>query len=111
MKSANIGINVPAPEKKCEDKNCPFHGNVKVRGRTMIGKVINSKIHVSITVEQERTTLIPKYERYQKKRTRVHAHNPYCIDAKEGDTVKIMECRPLSKTKRFVVVEKVEEKK
>ena len=46
----------------------------------------------------------------KKKRTRLHAHNPSCIDAKEGDTVKIMECRPLSKTKKFVVIEKIDEK-
>ena len=111
MKSVNIGIDVPTPEKKCEDNNCPFHGSIKVRGKTMIGKVVNSKLHMSITVEQERTTLIPKYERYQKKRTRIHAHNPPCIDAKEGDIVKIMECRPLSKTKKFVVVEKIKGKK
>ena len=32
-------------------------------------------------------------------------HNPDCIDAKEGNLVKIMECRPLSKTKNFVIVE------
>ena len=41
-------------------------------------------------------------------KTRVHAFNPLCINAKEGDTVKIIECRPLSKTKNFVVIEKIE---
>jgi small subunit ribosomal protein S17 len=35
----------------------------------------------------------------------MHAHNPPCINAKEGDVVKIAECRPLSKTKKFVVIE------
>ena len=111
MKSNDIGINVPAPKESCTDSKCPFHGDVKVRGKTMVGKVVTSKVHTSITVEQERTALVPKYERYQKKRIRVHAHKPPSIDAKEGDIVKIMECRPLSKTKKFVVVEKVEEKK
>ena len=41
--------------------------------------------------------------------SRITAHNPPCIDAKTGDKVKIAECRPLSKTKNFVVVEKEEE--
>jgi small subunit ribosomal protein S17 len=39
------------------------------------------------------------------RRTRVKAHNPESIDAKEGDTVRIAETRPLSKTKNFVVIE------
>ena len=37
--------------------------------------------------------------------SRISAHIPDCINAKAGDNVKIMECRPLSKTKKFVVVE------
>lgn len=50
---------------------------------------------------------ITKYERYERKHTRIVAYNPECIDAKKGDTVRIIECRPLSKTKRFVVFEKM----
>ncbi|MBN1455027.1 MAG: 30S ribosomal protein S17, partial [Methanomicrobia archaeon] len=41
-----------------------------------------------------------------KRQSKIHAHNPPCINAKVGDIVKIAECRPLSKTKSFVVVEK-----
>jgi len=40
--------------------------------------------------------------------SRITAHNPPCIGAKTGDKVKIAECRPISKTKSFVVVEKEE---
>ena len=40
--------------------------------------------------------------------SRITAHNPPCLDAQRGDKVKIAECRPLSKTKNFVVVEKGE---
>ncbi|MBC7110345.1 MAG: 30S ribosomal protein S17, partial [Archaeoglobi archaeon] len=43
-----------------------------------------------------------------KKRSKLHAHNPPCINARVGDVVKIAECRPLSKTKHFVVVEILE---
>jgi len=91
----------------CDDLHCPFHGKLSTRGRMFVGNVISAKAHKTITVEWERMKYIPKYERYTKERTRVKVHNPPCINAKEGDKVKIAECRPISKTKHFVVVEKV----
>ncbi len=103
----NIGINVKSPEKKCEDKNCPFHGNLKVRGRLFTGIITNTDAHKSATIEFERRFFVPKYERHEKRRTRLRVHNPSCIDAKKGDKVKISECRPLSKTKKFVIIEKI----
>jgi ribosomal protein S17 len=52
---------------------------------------------------------IPKYERYERRKTRVTAHNPDCIKAKEGDVVVIGECRSLSKTKSFIILAKLAE--
>lgn len=101
----DIGFGIKAPEKECTDKKCPFHGDLSTRGRTFVGVIINDKIRVSPTVEWESTKFIPKYERYKKARTRVKVHNPPCISAKKGDKVKIMETRPISKTKNFVIVE------
>lgn len=49
------------------------------------------------------TLYIYKYERYLRKRSRILAHNPDCIAAKVGDTVKISESRKLSKRKAFVI--------
>ena len=92
-------------EVKCNDKKCPFHGNVKIRGVTLVGKVVSAKMQKSVIVEREYLHYIPKYERYERRRSRIPAHNPPCINAKEGDIVKIAECRPLSKTKHFVVIE------
>ena len=40
-----------------------------------------------------------------KKRTKMRVHNPPCIDASVGDKVTVMECKPLSKTKKFVIIE------
>jgi len=100
-----IGIETRKPEKECNDETCPFHGKLSVRGRNFTGKVIAAKSHKTVTVEWERTKFLPKYERYEKRKTKVKAHNPLCINAKENDIVKIIECRPLSKTKNFVVVE------
>jgi|TARA_Y100000310_G_scaffold342365_2_gene445330 small subunit ribosomal protein S17 len=100
-----IGIKVKAPTKECADKKCPFHGNIKVRGRSFTGIIIKKDVHRSATVEWTRKIKIPKYERFEKKRTKIHVHNPPCMNAKEGDIVNVMECRPLSKTKNFVIIE------
>lgn len=101
----SIGKNVDFPKKNCNDMNCPFHGNLKCRGRTFLGTVISAKMHKTVVVEWSRTIHLPKYERYEKKRTKIKAHNPTCLNAKEGNVVKISECRPLSKTKNFVVIQ------
>ena len=79
---------------------------IKLRGRTFIGTVISSKMQKTVTVEFSRKIMLPKYERFTKKRTRIKAHNPDSIKAEDGDIVKIMESRPISKTKNFVIIEK-----
>jgi small subunit ribosomal protein S17 len=104
-KKKSIGMKAKAPEKRCNDIKCPFHGNLKLRGKTIIGTVVSDKMHNTVNVEWIRRILLPKYERYAKKRSRVKAHNPECINAAEGDMVKIAECRPLSKTKNFCIIE------
>jgi len=103
--SKNIGVKVKLPSKKCNDNICPFHGSLKCRGKIFTGVVISTKMQRTVTVEFERRAFLPKYERYEKRRTRIKAHNPRCIGAKDGDVVKISECRPLSKTKNFVIIE------
>ena len=83
---------------------------ISTRGRTFTGTVIADKMAKTVTVEWERQKYIPKYERYEKRRTRVKAHNPENINAKEGDMVVIKETRPLSKTKHFIITEIVSQK-
>jgi len=105
IETRGIGITgVNPPETKCDDKNCPFHGGLKVRGRTFVGIVKSAKAKKTSTVEWTRWKIIKKYERYEKRKTKICVHNPPCINAAEGDEVMIAECRPLSKTKNFVVV-------
>ncbi|HUV80063.1 MAG TPA: 30S ribosomal protein S17 [Candidatus Bathyarchaeia archaeon] len=101
-----IGINVSKPEKECEDADCPFHGTLPVRGQILEGEVVSDKAPKTVVVQRIYLKKIPKYERYEKRKSKIHAHNPPCINAKVGDVVKIAECRPLSKTKSFVVIEK-----
>lgn len=105
MKSKNIGLKVPEPKTGCEDRHCPFHGDLKVRGRIFTGKVIKSGMHRTVTVEWPRLFYLEKYERYEKRRSRVKAHNPDCINAQVNDEVTIIESRPISKMKNFVVIE------
>ena len=100
----NIGAGIPTPERTCKDKHCPFHGDLRLHGRTFVGKIIKKNPHKTVNVEWPRTFYLPKFERYANRRSRVKAHNPSCIDANIGDKVTIMETRPISKTKTFVVV-------
>ncbi len=107
QKTRNIGIEVKAPASACvNDKNCPFHGERVVRGRALIGKITSAKVKRNAIMEIERRVPLPKYERFEKRRTKIMVHNPGCISAKEGDIVKVMETRKMSKMKCFVVVEK-----
>ena len=105
MEMRNIGIKVAKPAGKCNDGNCPFHGSLKCGGRSFTGTVTSVKMQKTAIVEWGHRQFLRKYERYEKRGSRVKAHNPACINANEGNIVKIMECRPLSKTKNFVVVE------
>jgi small subunit ribosomal protein S17 len=98
------------PKKTCEDKNCPFHGALSVRGRVLEGTVVSAKMDKTVIVEREYMQFSTKYVRYERRRGHIPSHNPPCIEAKEGDRVRIAECRPISKTVSFVVVEKMEAK-
>ena len=100
-----IGIDVTEPKTKCDDPNCPFHGNLPVRGQILEGIVTSDKAERTVTVERSFYKFIRKFERYEKRKSKIHAHKPDCIDLSIGDAVKIAECRPLSKTKHFVVIE------
>ncbi len=97
----------PVVSKDCGDKKCPFHGDVTTHGRVFIGTVIKDKMHRTVNVEWPRSLFIAKYERFEKRRSRVKAHNPACMNVKVGDKVKIAECRPLAKTVNFVVIERL----
>lgn len=101
----NLGIKTRIPEEKCTDKNCPYHGGLSVRGKTFEGVVVSDKMKLTVSVEWPRQVFVKKYERYLKKRSKVKAHNPPCVNARQGDKVRIMECRKISKTKSFVVLE------
>lgn len=111
LQTRDIGIDANPPQQRCSDSRCPWHGSLPIRGKTFVGKIVSDKAAKTVIVEWGYHHYLPKYERYERRHTRLAAYNPQCIDAKVGDTVRIAECRPLSKTKHFVVVEKIGEKK
>ena len=80
--------------------------NEKKRVRTVSGKVVSNKMDKSITVLTERRVKHPIYGKYMSKSSKLHAHdeNNQCAI---GDLVTIRECRPLSNTKSWTLVEVV----
>ena len=103
----SIGIDVKSPKQKCESSECPFHGNLKIRGKVFEGVVVSLKPQRTAIIEKHYLRFIPKYERYERRKKKISVHKPECIKLEEGDKVKIAECRPISKTKRYVVIEKL----
>ena len=72
--------------------------------RTMVGKVVSDKMDKTIVVMIERTVKHPKYGKIMKRRSKIHAHDEDQV-CQIGNTVKVRESRPLSKTKSWVLVE------
>ncbi len=78
--------------------------------RTKLGRVVSNKADKTVTVMLERQVKHPLYGKYIKRSTKVHAHDED-NSCGTGDLVKIAECRPLSKTKSWRVVEIMERAK
>ncbi len=72
--------------------------------RTLQGRVLSDKMDKSITVAIERKVKHPLYGKYLKRTTKIHAHDE-TNQCNAGDVVTIRECRPLSKTKSWTLVE------
>lgn len=102
----NIGIEVAAPQGECNDPYCPFHGKLSVRGQVIDGVVDSVKMNKTVIVKRDYLKYQKKYERYEKRSARYAVHAAPCLGLKVGDAVKIMECRPISKTVSFVAIEK-----
>src|SRR3989304_4765227 len=80
------------------------------RGRTFEGTVVK-KFPKRVVIDFERTVYVQKYERFYKKKTRLHARLPDSManEINIGDYVRVKECRPLSKIIHFIVLGKVEQ--
>jgi small subunit ribosomal protein S17 len=95
-------------KQECNDRLCPVHGQISLRGRSFKGAVIK-KFPKRAVIEFDRTLYVKKYERYAKRKTKLHARLPDCMfdDINIGDYIEIKECRPISKIVHFIVIKKI----
>lgn len=97
-------------EQSVNEKAAPSTAETRASRKTRIGIVSSDKMNKTITVEVERKVKHPMYGKFLKKTSKFHAHDEE-NKAGIGDTVRIMETRPLSKTKRWRLVEIIEKAK
>ena len=103
----NIGISVKKSTKSPinGEKNNPFNGSLSIRGKLFEGIVINTKAKHTVTIEKKSSINFSKFRRYGRSKNRIHAHVPSNLDIEEGDHVIAAECRPISKSVSFVIIE------
>lgn len=82
-------------------------GSTENQTRTLQGRVVSDKMDKTITVLIERRVAHPLYRKYVRRSTKVHAHDE-TNDCHVGDTVNIVACRPISKSKTWRVLNVVE---
>jgi small subunit ribosomal protein S17 len=100
----DVGIDVPVPTTTCADPKCPFHGRLSVRGQTLEGVVVSTRMQNTVVIERQYLRYIRKYQRYEKRTRRMNVHAPPCLGLQIGHRVLAMECRPLGKTVHFVAI-------
>ena len=81
--------------------------SVETQARAATGKVVSDKMDKSIVVLVERTERHPLYGKFVRRSTKLHAHDEN-NECQVGDTVKVVETRPYSKTKTWKLVQVVE---
>ena len=103
----NIGLPVKELKKKPvkNEKNNPFNGSLSIRGKIFEGIVINAKAKGTVVIERESLIDFTKFKRFGRSKNKIHAHVPSNLDIQEGDRVVAAECRQISKSVSFVVVE------
>ena len=103
----NIGLPVKEPKKKAveNEKNNSFNGSLTIRGKLFEGIVINAKAKGTATIQKESPIYFTKFKRFGRSKNKIHAHVPSNLNVQVGDYVIAAECRPISKSVSFVVVE------
>ena len=103
----NIGLPVKESKNKIKEneKNNPFNGTLSIRGKLFEGTVIDAKAKGTVVIQKELPIYFKKFKRYGRSKNKIHAHVPSNLDVAAGDYVVAAECRPISKSVSFVVVE------
>merc|ERR1712224_600712 len=105
----NVGLGIKCPKEAQDgnyvDKECPFTGNVSIRGRILKGMVISAgKMKRTIVLRRNYLHYIKKYNRFEKRHKNLAVHCSPAFDPKEGDIATVGQCRPVAKTVRFNVL-------
>ena len=111
MKQEVLGVKAPKSKGTVPDKKCPFYGEISVKKELVTGTVVKRDTSRSATIEWNKSSYVPKYERYAMKRSRMRVHSPTCLDAQIGQEVVVARTRPLSKTKNHVIIKVITENK
>jgi small subunit ribosomal protein S11e len=109
FKNVGLGFRTPkdASNASYVDKKCPFTGNVSIRGRILRGKVVSTSMKRSLVMRRDYLHFIQKYQRYQKRHRNFTVHCSPAFSPTAGDEVIVGQCRPLSKTIRYNVLQTV----
>ena len=103
----NIGLPVKISKKEVLDneKNNPFNGSLSVRGKLFEGTAINAAAKGTVVIQKESPIYFSKFKRFGRSKNKIRAHVPSNFNIEEGDFVVAAECRRISKSVSFVVVE------
>jgi len=109
--SRNIGVPgvTPPTSRVCTDEYCPFHGITRIRGKVTKGIVVSKKSRNTVIIRMDYVQFIKKYQRYERRNSRMACHLPECLrnEIQVGDDVRVGESRKISKTKAFIVLNKI----
>ena len=103
----NIGLPVKEPKEKPlkNEKSNPFNGSLTIRGKLFEGIVIDAKAKRTAVIQKESLIYFEKFKRFGRSKNKIHAHIPSNLNVRKGDRVTAAECRPISKSVSFVIVE------
>jgi len=103
----NIGLPVKETNKKSVENETsnPFNGSLSIRGKLFEGIVINAKAKGTAVIQKESPVYFKKFKRFGRSKSTIHAHIPSNLNVQKGDYVVAAECRPISKSVSFVIVE------
>ena len=103
----NIGLPIKEPKEKPlkNEKDNPFNGSLTIRGKLFEGIVINAKAKKTAVIQKESLIYFEKFKRFGRSKNKIHAHIPSNLNVRIGDRVTAAECRPISKSVSFVIVE------
>ncbi|MHA1885291.1 MAG: 30S ribosomal protein S17, partial [Promethearchaeota archaeon] len=98
-----------AKAEDCNDEVCPFHGSTRIRGKITQGVVVSKKSRNTVIIRRDYVQFVKKFQRYERRNTRLACHLPECLshEIEIGDLIRVGESRKISKTKAFIVLNKI----